>query len=209
MNCIFIFIYLFLIITTEPCLRMVPPEEVGVQSTKAPGSEGRPTAVPVTTAPGTETQTVTQTMTETVTTAMAEIEATTMMTETKTEEAMTTTESEAEMVTTAEMEASCQECDINSILGGEAGTSKEVITEVKAEVDSDEGCLQKKVSCFKENQICNSIQVFAVTDTNEVAIGNDDIIMSNGILTCQQDLGWTSGTTQNIQTIYCAFDGCE
>ncbi|KAF1767753.1 hypothetical protein GCK72_007712 [Caenorhabditis remanei] len=100
----------------------------------------------------------------------------------------------------------CDKCEIQPILvNPENGMDLKPssLTEI-----GQDGCVLTYLRCTIENTICISMQVYAKTATETVAIGNDDTIVSDATITCQPNGKYGFGTTKDIESVYCVYEGC-
>ncbi|KAF1767752.1 hypothetical protein GCK72_007711 [Caenorhabditis remanei] len=100
----------------------------------------------------------------------------------------------------------CDKCEIDPILvNPENGLDMKPssITEL-----GQAGCIQTHLRCTTENSICISMQVYAKTATETVAIGNDDTIVSDATITCQPNGKYGFGSAKDIESVYCVYEGC-
>ncbi|CBL87053.2 DUF281 domain-containing protein [Caenorhabditis elegans] len=71
---------------------------------------------------------------------------------------------------------------------------------------TEDGCIQQKVVCQAPGgTLCESVTLVADTSTASVFIGPEDAFNSDATLTCNKDGTWSSGTTRDIEQIYCIF----
>ncbi|EFO96380.1 hypothetical protein CRE_14683 [Caenorhabditis remanei] len=100
----------------------------------------------------------------------------------------------------------CDKCDIHSIRANPEN-GMDLKPNSLTEIGQD-GCVLTYLRCTIENTICISMQVYAKTATETVAIGNDDTIVSDATITCQPNGKYGFGTTKDIESVYCVYEGC-
>ncbi|KAF1754874.1 hypothetical protein GCK72_021439 [Caenorhabditis remanei] len=185
------------------CIRMIPPEDVSIGTISATQSTTQ--ASPITTVQCTASSCQTSTTTPVRVTPVMVSPVTTV---TETVAPVTTATETAAPVTTATVTMAptlCTKCDIAAIAPVmEANTGFENTNTV-----GDDGCTQTNAICKRtDDQVCTvtlSATNAAGTSTISSAMNVNQI---SGLLTCQADGTYSSGSVTGITKLLCSFDRC-